>query len=438
MTKSSFNTHLNKQTAHILVAEDDEFTRLAIVQFLEKSGYHISVAKNGLQAVELAKETTPDIILMDSNMPELDGIEATKCIRQQTELEHTPILMITSYSDETHVNRAFDAGATEYIAKPIHWAILGKRLNYLWESTQKHEMAKLAILILENTSEAMIVTDTNLKILALNSAFTTITGYSEKEALGNTPRIMQSGQHDKVFYRQIWKDIRRYGKWEGEIWNKRKNGEIYPENLSINEVRNRSGRITHYVGSFSDITEIKAKEQHLQTLAHVDNLTGLASRWYFEERFNQVLSQASLNQQKLAFLYIDLDNFKPVNDKHGHDVGDEVLKISAQRLSQSVRRHEDIVSRLGGDEFGVVLQDIKQANEVAHVAEKLIQNIAKRIAVTDVKITLSCSVGIAIYPDHGEDPDTLMKQADAAMYKAKQSGKNRFVFCQSIDEEITS
>lgn len=233
MNTNLFNNELDKRTAHILVVEDDECTRLTLCQFLKKSGYHISTAETGEQAVEMVAEQAPDIILMDVSMPGMTGIEATAAIRQQQGHEHIPILMITSFSDEEHVNRAFEVGATEFVSKPIHWAVLGNRLKHLWQSIQKNEISRLAALVLENTNEGMIITDANMTIIALNSAFSAITGYREDEALGQTPRLLQSGRQDKAFYQSMWATLTTEGQWAGEVWNRRKNGEIYPEWLNI-------------------------------------------------------------------------------------------------------------------------------------------------------------------------------------------------------------
>ena len=411
-----------KRVAHVLVVNNDEMARLTICQFLKKNNYQVSTVENGKQAVERIKQQVPDIILMDADMP---GFEATRLIRQQ--LEDIPIFVITSYCDDVSVNRAFDAGATEYISKPIHWTILAKRLNNLWQSIQNSEMSRLASLMLENTRHGMIITDSNLIILALNSAFSHITGYSEDDALGQTPRLLSSGLNDITFYQKMWQSINELGYWEGEIWNKRKNGEIYPEQLNISAVKNRSGNVTHYIGSFTDISGIKEKEKRLQQHAHFDSLTGLANRLLFQERFEQAIVQAERNQQSVALLYIDLDNFKPVNDTYGHDVGDSVLKISALRLKKTIRSI-DTISRLGGDEFAIILHNLKEIEDAGNVANKIIEIFSKVIIVNEIEIEVGCSIGISIYPDHNDQLDDLLKFADAAMYQAKQRGKNQVCF----------
>ncbi len=431
MNKNLFNNELDKRTAHILVVEDDECTRLTICQFLKKRGYQVSTAENGRQAVDMVSNQAPDIILMDVSMPEMDGIEATATIRQELACEHVPILIITSFSDEERVNLAFEAGATEFVSKPIHWTVLDNRLKHLWQSIQKTEISRLAAMVLENTNEGMIITDAKMTIVALNSAFSAITGYSEDEAVGQTPRLLQSGRQDKAFYQAMWATLTAEGQWAGEVWNRRKNGEVYPEWLNISAVKNQSGLVTHYVGAFSDISVLKAKEERLRQLAHFDGLTGLANRLLFRDRFEQAIAQARRAHHKVAFFYIDLDNFKPVNDTYGHDTGDTVLQISAQRLTQTIRE-VDTACRLGGDEFGIILHDIKQTEDASIVAERVIQAIAKPIVVNDVDVVLGCSIGIGVYPDNGKELDSLVKLADTAMYCAKQAGKNQYRFCSEI------
>ena len=420
-----FSKGLDNRCARILVVEDDVSTRLSICNFIKKNGYQPLVAENGEQAIELLSQQLPDIILMDASMPKMDGFEAIEIIRLRPELQQIPILMVTSHSDETHVNRAFEVGATEYIAKPIQWAVLRNRLKYLWLSIKQNEISKLAAQVLENTNEGVIITNEKMTILASNKAFSDITGYSKEEAAGQTPRLLQSGKNDKAFYQAMWAALNTDGQWAGEIWNRCKNGEIYPEWLNISAVKNKAECVTHYVGIFSDISLLKAKEQHLEQLAHFDTLTGLANRRLFQQRLEYAIAHADRDQKRVALLYVDLDDFKPINDTHGHDVGDSVLQIIAKRFQQAIRG-DDTVCRLGGDELGIILDDIKQADNAVVVAKKLIQRASRTIVVNEKKIVLGCSIGISIYPDHGKELDSLLKMADAAMYRAKQAGKNQY------------
>jgi len=432
-----FNNELNKATAKVLVVEDDELMRLTVCMFLTKSGYQVVTADNGLDAIDLVANEAPDIILMDAVMPKMDGFEATRHIRQVLGLVDIPIIMTTSYNDEENVNKAFDAGVTEFVSKPIHWAVLGNRLKYLWESIQKNEILSLAALVLENTTEGMIITDPGLRILASNSAFSAITGYSLEEALGKTPRLLQSGRHDKAFYDEMWGTLKSRGHWAGEIWNRRKNGEIYPEWLSISTVKNPAGRVTHYVAAFSDITTLKAREEHLEHLAHHDGLTGLSNRRLFGERLSQAIDYSLRTQQKMAVMYIDLDDFKPINDNYGHDVGDRVLQSAAQRLGDTIRR-DDTASRLGGDEFGIILHNINDTRNAGTVADKIIQAMGAPLTIGDDEFMLGCSVGISIYPDDCEEAEGLIKLADEAMYDAKQAAKNQYRYWGSgVYEDVS-
>jgi len=423
-----FDKELDKRSAQILVVEDDDSTRLSICQFIKQNGYQPLMAENGKQALALLTKQVPDIILMDASMPTMDGFEAIEIIRGELELKQIPILMVTSHSDEACVNRAFEVGATEYISKPIQWTVLRNRLKYLWHSIRQNEISRLAAQVLENTNEGVIITDAKMTILTLNKAFCDITGYSAEEAIGQTPRLLKSGKNDKSIYRAMWSSLNEGGQWAGEIWNRRKNGEVYPEWLNISAVKNAAGLVTHYVGIFSDISLLKEKEIHLQQLANFDTLTGLANRRLFQQRFEHAIVQAVPDQKKVALLYIDLDGFKPINDTHGHDVGDSVLQIIAKRFQQTIRG-DDTVCRLGGDEFGIILDDIKQADNAVVVANKLIQRAARTIVVKEKEMALGCSIGISIYPDHGEEPGSLLKLADVAMYSAKQAGKNQYRFC---------
>lgn len=267
--------------------------------------------------------------------------------------------------------------------------------------------------------------------MCFNQAFTTMTGYTEEEAAGHTPRLLHSGLQNQYFYIKMWETIHTTGLWEGEIWNKRKNGELYPEWLSITTLRNETGAITNYIGMFTDITERKQSEEHLKYLAHFDKLTGLPNRTLLSELVNAAITKTMHTNQKLAIFFIDLDRFKMVNDSLGHNIGDKLLQQVADRLS-SVVRMNDIVSRLGGDEFIIVLQDLHEQEEARQIAMHLISSINKPFWVEDNELYINASIGICMYPIHGGDFDTLLKHADLAMYQAKlQKGGYQF-FNESI------
>ncbi|WP_256760569.1 EAL domain-containing protein [Cohnella sp. WQ 127256] len=272
--------------------------------------------------------------------------------------------------------------------------------------------------VFSNASEGIMITDKQLQILSVNRAFTTMTGYTEEEAIGHTPRLLHSGIQSKHFYIKMWERIHTIGFWQGEIWNKRKNGELYAEWLSISTLRDDEGHITNYLGMFTDITERKQSEEHLKHLAHYDTLTGLPNRTLLKELVDEATTRAARQNHKLAVFFIDLDRFKNVNDSLGHNIGDKLLQQVAGRLS-SVLSENDIVSRLGGDEFIVILQDRHEPEVAMSIADQLISHIKKPFLVGENELYLNASIGISIYPTHGSDFETLVKHADLAMYEAK-------------------
>ena len=229
---------------------------------------------------------------------------------------------------------------------------------------------------LGHTAEAILITDPRSRIVYVNRAFSRITGYARKEVAGKTPRILHSGRQSRDFYALMWKCIRATGQWQGEIWNRRKNGEVYPEWLSISAVRGGTGKVEHYLAIFSDITLRKREEKELYDLATHDALTGLANRSFFSERFRHAMARARRANHLVGLLYMDLDGFKPVNDALGHKCGDQLLQTTAERLKRSVRE-EDTIARLGGDEFAVILEHLSKPQDAAASAKKLLRALAR-------------------------------------------------------------
>jgi diguanylate cyclase (GGDEF)-like protein/PAS domain S-box-containing protein len=282
---------------------------------------------------------------------------------------------------------------------------------------------RLADTVVKTVEEGVLVTDHDNLIVAVNPAFTTITGYSAEEVLGKNPRILSSGRHGKEFYTQMWQTLSATGGWRGEISDRRKNGEIYIEGLSIKLVRDEEGRITHYVGIFSDISERKAAEARIRHMAHHDALTNLPNRSLFSDRLGQGLAQARRDKTRLAVMFLDLDKFKPVNDTYGHAVGDQLLKEVATRL-QKCMRESDTVSRIGGDEFVVLLPTIEADQDAMRVAEKMLKVLSQPFEIAGHSLHISGSIGIAVFPEHGGDEISLSHCADTAMYHAKSGGHN--------------
>jgi diguanylate cyclase (GGDEF)-like protein/PAS domain S-box-containing protein len=281
--------------------------------------------------------------------------------------------------------------------------------------------------VFESTQEGIIITSANNTVQKVNPAFTFITGYSEEEVLGKNPNFLQSGRHDDAFYQKLWQSIYTTGRWQGEIWNRRKNGEVYPEWLNISTIKDETGQITNHVAIFSDITSVKLAEKHLSYLAHHDPLTGLPNRTLLQDRLSQALIKGNRNESLVAVLFIDLDKFKPINDTLGHRMGDLLLQAVAERLKGCVRE-EDTVARLGGDEFTIVLEDLYVAEDAAKVAQKIISTLFQPFVIEGHKLNIGASIGISVFPLHGQDAESLIKNADQAMYKIKESGRNNYSF----------
>ena len=292
---------------------------------------------------------------------------------------------------------------------------------------------RLADSVFEHTSEGIMVTDADNRILRVNEAFTRISGYTEGDALGKKPQeLLSSERHPSEFYDQLWTSLNETGFWQGEIWDRRKNNEIYPSRHYISVVRDESGRVTQHITIFTDITEEKRAEDRIQRLAHYDQLTGLPNRILFEDRLQQAFARAKRADTKVGLMFIDLDRFKVVNDTLGHHAGDALLKEMGTRILSCVRE-QDTVARLGGDEFTIILEDLQQADSAATVAQKILILLQQPISLQGNEVTSGGSIGISIYPEHGSDEKSIVKNADMAMYQAKKLGRNR---CQFYTEDL--
>jgi diguanylate cyclase (GGDEF)-like protein/PAS domain S-box-containing protein len=289
------------------------------------------------------------------------------------------------------------------------------------------EKLRLSATVLEHIADGVMVIDANGRIVATNPAFTQITGYTEMEALGQDSSLTRSVRHDESFYHRLWEDLREHSFWRGEIWNMRKNGELYLEWLTVSAVRDNSGVITHYVAVFSDITKVKESQDKLDHMAHHDPLTELPNRLLFHDRLQHALQRAARDTEQLAILFIDLDRFKNVNDTLGHHVGDELLKQVAIALAGQLR-DGDTLARLGGDEFIVLLENIEGQFGAGHVAEKLVTMFEQPFMVSNYELFVTGSVGISVYPNDATDLNMLIRNADVAMYQAKARGRNGYQF----------
>lgn len=284
---------------------------------------------------------------------------------------------------------------------------------------------QLAASVFTFAREGIIITDAQGIIIEANQAFCQTTGYEKEEVIGKNPRVLKSGKQEPLFYQTMWTALHHEGYWQGEIWNRRKNGEIYAEILTISAIKNTSNTIQHFVALFTDITTIKEYEKHLEYLAQHDPLTNLPNRMLLADRLTQAIAYAQRYQSMFAVLYIDIDGFKIINDTYGHTIGDALLIEISKRIFSLMRKNETI-ARLGGDEFVALLSDIKELNECKPFLERLLAILAEPICIEDKTLHVSASIGVSCYPLDGNDADILIENADKAMYHAKQSGKNRF------------
>jgi len=352
--------------------------------------------------------------------------------------------------EECPIHRAFREGRPVYVDNEVFWRpdgtsfpveywsypmrrtgqVVGSVVTFfdLTDRLRGEVKSRLAATMFESTHEGVMITDANSRILAVNAAFSRVTGFEEEEAIGRTPELLQSGRHGPDFYAAIWQALDEMGHWQGEIWNRRKTGEIYPELLSISAVHDQHGAVCNYVGVFTDISQIKESEAKLAHLAHYDPLTGLPNRLLLSSRLQHAIEQAQRQTYRVAVLFLDLDRFKNVNDSLGHQAGDELLRSVTERLAHRLRA-EDTLARLGGDEFVVLLERLHEPRDAALVARTMLDALADPFILSrGHEVYIGASIGISLYPDDGTDVPQLIQHADVAMYQAKDQGRNAYGF----------
>jgi diguanylate cyclase (GGDEF)-like protein/PAS domain S-box-containing protein len=425
----------------ILIVDDNPNNRLAIRTILKGVDAELHEAGNGFDALTMAIENNYALILLDVQMPEMDGYEVCEQLRADARTADTPVIFLTAaYKENNDKMRGYSVGATDYLTKPLDDLILKAKvqvfLRLYWQYQQLQENVaalKLAALVFES-QQGIIITDADNIIIRVNKTFTTVTGYSSEEAIGKNPGFLKSGRHDTDFYRGLWQCIQNSGTWQGEIWNRRKNGEIYPEWLIITPVEN-NGVITNYIGTMTDISEYKTAEEQIRQLAFYDPLTALPNRRLLLDRLQHSVDMHLRDSKLMAILMLDLDDFKLINDSFGHLAGDELLQQVATRLLERLR-NIDLIARLGGDEFIVLLENITCADDAALVANNIITELSKPfyLLLGQKEVHISVSIGISLFKQHGTTPQELMDHADAALYKAKDSGRNCFTY---FSEELT-
>ncbi|PCH65656.1 MAG: hypothetical protein COC04_01400 [Gammaproteobacteria bacterium] len=322
---------------------------------------------------------------------------------------------ITEPSDDTHVVIFYD----------------------ITERKQAEEQLRLSGRVFNEAHEGIIITDTQIRIVDVNPAFCKISGYDRSDIIGKNPRVLQSNKHEPEFYQNMLTILQQQGHWQGEVWNRKKNGEHYATLLSISTLLDDDGEAIHYLALFSDITQSKQQQQTLEMMAHYDVLTQLPNRTLFADRFNLAIAHSKRNNSLLAVVFLDLDNFKPVNDNYGHEIGDQLLVEVAQRIKANIRE-EDTASRLGGDEFVLLLNEIQSTQHGEELVDRVHKAISAPYKINDITITISASSGITLFPLDDADADTLLRHADQSMYQAKLAGRNRHHMFDTLHDQQLS
>jgi diguanylate cyclase (GGDEF)-like protein/PAS domain S-box-containing protein len=547
----------NFKKGDVLVVDDNPQNLRLLLGILSDHGYKVRPAPSGPLALKSVSAIVPDLILLDINMPGMNGYEVCQHLKSDQLSCHVPVIFISALNDVEEKIRAFQAGGVDYITKPFqveevlarvetHLAIqdmrrklesqnarleeeirergkaeetarilamfsdenpnpvlrvlsngtivyanrnasrlgeflshsageqvpeewlpcltqslvsgecayiehpVGNRLYnfmimpisdteffyiYGQDITVQKDYEKQLLLeasVFENTIEGILITASDGTIQKVNPGFTAITGYAAHEVVGQNPRILRSGRHDSKFYDGLWNGLLTKGQWQGEIWNRRKDGQAYPQWMTITAIKDSDGKTAHYVSVFRDITDEKSQEEKLKFQAYHDPLTGLPNRQLFNDRLDRALAYARHSNRKVAVFFLDLDKFKAVNDTLGHKVGDLLLQEAAVRFKTCVR-NEDTVARLAGDEFTFILQDIAHGEADSEmVARRVITALSLPFSLEGHPVSITPSIGITIYPSDGSTVETLLKNADAAMYAAKKQGRGRYVLFRSL------
>jgi len=449
------------QKSHILVVDDMASNRLLLEKILKRAALQVTVAESAQKALSLCEHYDFDLFLLDISMPVVNGFELAERLRNQDKTKHIQIIFITGVKRQRldHL-QGLNLGAIDYIEKPIDCELLTSKVKtFLKFATQEkllrqhNEQLQLEIerrkqlereliisaAVFNEGCNAVVITNSKQEIIKINPAFTRITGYSEQDVLGKTPKILSSGKHDKAFYQAMWKAILNHGKWSGEIWNKKKDDHIYPEWETIIAIKD-AGQITHYIASFSDLSQHKTQEARIESLACQDHLTGLPNKSFFQKLVEQSLSKHHRLRLSAALLFLDIDDFKKFNDTLGHKFGDRILIQFSRRLSQIVSKNV-IVSHFGGDEFVIWMDDINGLHNITidaatRLALRIQDELAKPMIIDSYDILVTASIGIAVFPNDGNSCEQLIRKADIAMYQAKVEGFNTFKFFQLEMEDL--
>jgi diguanylate cyclase (GGDEF)-like protein/PAS domain S-box-containing protein len=384
---------------------------------------HLADSLAGARALIERQGLRPDVVLLDLDLPDSSGTATVERCRLLTE---APIVVLTGLDNVAATQAAIQSGAEDYLTKGTEPSSLRRAVRYAMLRHQRDADTRLAATVFTHAREGIMVAASDGAIMDVNHAFTRITGYGRDEVLGQNPRLLSSGRQSKEFYAAMWQDLQQHGYWEGEVWNRRKDGLVYAALQTISAVRSARGVARQYVALFSDISALKAHESQLEHIAHFDVLTDLPNRVLLADRLRQGMAQAQRRGQLLAVVFLDLDGFKAVNDQYGHAAGDQLLIALAAHMKQSLREG-DTLARIGGDEFVAVLMDLEDARACVPTVKRLLDAAAQPTPLAGISLQVSASAGVSFYPQAGElDADQLLRQADQAMYLAKVAGKNRY------------
>lgn len=424
-----------------------------------QAGYLVQQAQGGNAALMKVHERLPELILLDLSLPDMDGVEICRRIKGNNASRAIPVIFLASHDELGNRLPGSALEAQDYIAKPIVAAEVLARVRTQLElrslradmerrvrqrtiqletaadalreeitMRRKAERAlELAGKVFETSVDAIMVSDVNGAIMAINPAFTRITGYTREDVVGKSPNVLKSDRHEERFYEKKWESIKESGYWTGEVWNRRKDGNVSPMMETISVSMDKKGTITNYISVIVDISEMKDAQTLIKFLAYHDPLTGLPNRIVAREHFDEVAREANSAGEMVAVIWFDIDRFKVINDSIGHAIGDQVLKILAGEFLSKLDE-SDKVTRQGGDEFLLVSGSIRNKDHAASLARKLLDLVGQELMVEGHRLSISASMGIALYPDQGESLDDLLRNAENALYQAKKDGGNTYRF----------
>lgn len=418
----------------VLYVEDDLDALEHLTRYLQRRLGAVHAAADAAEGLDLFNRYRPQLVITDMILPDGNGLQLIQKIRA---IDPTvPVILIsgiTSWQSRPQlVESLVGLQINHFLVKPLQGDKLLNAVGNCVRRTEYLHKLKLSSSVFMTSPLAITITDKDRNFVSVNPAFTKITGYTDAEVLGCNPKILSSGKHDSNFYRRMWEELNQHDRWSGEIWNRHKNGELFLEWINISVIRDENGEICNYASVFADITQRLAAEEKMRHLAHHDCLTNLPNRLLLNDRLSQAILQAQREKSVLAVIYLDIDHFKNINDTLGHGVGDELILSVAQAL-QSVVREADTVSRLGGDEFAILLPDVGSAKMASRLAAKIFMAASKTYQIAGRELRITLSVGVSLFPKDGENPATLLKHADSAMYLAKKEGRNNFQF---FDESL--